>query len=148
MLTIVEKVVLLQNVEVFSEVPSEQLTFLASIAEEIECLAGDVIFKEDDPADALYLVLDGKVGLKRNGKEIKQAGSQNSFGTWALFEDETRVVTATVIENARLLKIDRGEFVDLLADNVQVTQGVLKTLVKKVRGIMDKLGTLPADSSS
>ena len=58
------------------------------------------------------------------------------------------MVTATVIENARLLKIDRGEFVDLLADNVQVTQGVLKTLVKKVRGIMDKLGTLPADSSS
>ena len=148
MLTVVEKVVLLQNVEVFSEVTSEQLTFLASIAEEIDCLAGDVIFKEDDPADALYLVLDGKVGLKRNGKEIKQAGSQNSFGTWALFEDETRVVTATVIENARLLKIDRGEFVDLLADNVQVTQGVLKTLVKKVRGIMDKLGTLPADSSS
>ena len=148
MLTVVENVVLLQNVEVFSEVPSEQLTFLASIAEEIDCLAGDVIFKEDDPADALYLVLDGKVGLKRDGKEIKQAGAQNSFGTWALFDDETRVVTATVIENARLLKIDREEFVDLLADNVQVTQGVLKTLVKKVRGIMDKIGTLPADSSS
>ncbi|MCH7690778.1 MAG: cyclic nucleotide-binding domain-containing protein [candidate division Zixibacteria bacterium] len=148
MLTVVEKVVLLQNVDVFSEVPAEQLTYLASIAEEIDCLAGDVIFRENDPADALYLVLDGKVGLKRDGKEIKQAGSQTAFGTWALFDDETRVVTATVIENARLLKIDRGEFVDLLADNVQVTQGVLKMLVKRVRGIMDKLGTQPRDSAS
>ncbi|MCH8028180.1 MAG: cyclic nucleotide-binding domain-containing protein [candidate division Zixibacteria bacterium] len=148
MLTVVEKVVLLQNVDVFSEVPAEQLTYLASIAEEIDCLAGDVIFRENDPADALYLVLDGKVGLERDGKEIKQAGSQTAFGTWALFDDETRVVTATVIENARLLKIDRGEFVDLLADNVQVTQGVLKMLVKRVRGIMDKLGTQPRDSAS
>lgn len=148
MLTVVEKVVLLQNVDVFSEVPAEQLTYLASIAEEIDCLAGDVIFREYDPADALYLVLDGKVGLKRDGKEIKQAGSQNAFGTWALFDDETRVVTATVIENARLLKIDRGEFVDLLADNVQVTQGVLKMLVKRVRGIMDKVGAQPRDSAS
>ena len=148
MLTVVEKVVLLQNVDVFSEVPAEQLTYLASIAEEIDCLAGDVIFRENDPADALYLVLDGKVGLKRDGKEIKQAGSETAFGTWALLDDETRVVTATVIENARLLKIDRGEFVDLLADNVQVTQGVLKMLVKRVRGIMDKLGTQPRDSAS
>ena len=148
MLTVVEKVVLLQNVDVFSEVPSEQLTYLAYIAEEIDCLAGDVIFRENDPADALYLVLDGKVGLKRDGKEIKQAGSQTAFGTWALFDDETRVVTATVKEDARLLKIDRGEFDDLLADNVQVTQGVLKMLVNRVRGIMDKLGTQPRDSAS
>ena len=148
MLTVVEKVVLLQNVDVFSEVPPEQLTYLASIAEEIDCLAGDVVFRENEPADALYLVLDGKVGLERDGKEIKLAGSQNAFGTWALFDDETRVVTAKVKENARLLKIDRGDFVDLLADNVQVTQGVLKMLVKRVRGIMDKLGTLPGDSAS
>lgn len=148
MLTVVEKVVLLQNVDVFSEVPSEQLTYLASIAEEIDCLAGDIIFRENEPADALYLVLDGKIGLERDGKEIKQAGSQSAFGTWALFDDETRVVTATVKENSRLLKIDREEFVDLLADNVQVTQGVLKMLVKRVRGIMDKLGTQPRDSAS
>lgn len=148
MLTVVEKVVFLQNVDVFSEVPSEQLTYLASIAEEIDCLKGDILFKENDPADALYLVLDGKVGLERDGKEVKQAGTQNAFGTWALFDDESRVVTATVKENARLLKIDRGEFVDLLADNVQVTQGVLKTLVKRVRGIMDKFGAEPGDSAS
>lgn len=148
MLTVVEKVVFLQNVDVFSEVPSEQLTYLASIAEELDCLKGDILFRENDPADALYLVLDGKISLERDGKEVKQAGTQNAIGTWALFDDESRVVTATVTENARLLKIDRGEFVDLLADNVQVTQGVLKTLVKKVRGIMDKFDAETGDSVS
>lgn len=140
MLTVVEKVVFLQNVDVFSEVPSEQLTYLASIAEEVDCLKDDILFKENDPADALYLVLEGKVGLDREGKEIMQAGPQDAFGTWALFDDVPRVVTATVLEDVRLLRIERREFVDLLADNVQVTQGVLKTLVKKVRGIMDKVG--------
>src|SRR5207247_736001 len=36
MLTIVEKVLLLQNIELFSLITSEQLSFLAAIAEEIE----------------------------------------------------------------------------------------------------------------
>ncbi len=148
MLTVVEKVVFLQNVDVFSEVPSEQLTYLASIAEEVDCLKNDILFKENDPADALYLVLEGKVGLERDGIEIMQAGPQDAFGTWALFDDESRVVTAKVLEDVRLLRIDRREFVDLLADNVQVTQGVLKTLVKKVRGIMDKVGAEVKDSPS
>jgi len=148
MLTVVEKVVFLQNVDVFSEVPSEQLTYLASIATVEDCLKGDIVFRENEPADALYLVLDGKVILERDGIEVKQVGSQNAFGTWALFDDESSLVTATVKENARLLKIDRREFVDLLADNVQVTQGVLKTLVKKLRGIMDKLGVENKESAS
>jgi CRP-like cAMP-binding protein len=148
MLTVVEKVVFLQNVDVFAEVPSEQLTYLASIAEEVDCLKNDILFRENDPADALYLVLEGKVGLERDTKEVMQAGPQDAFGTWALFDDESRVVTAKVLEDARLLRIDRREFVDLLADNVQVTQGVLKTLVKRVRGIMDKVGAELKDSPS
>ncbi len=147
MLTVVEKVILLQNVDVFSEVPSEQLTYLASIAEEVDCLKGDILFRENDPADALYLVLDGNVSLERGGKEVKQAGSQIAFGTWALIDDASRVVTATVKENARLLKIDRRKFVDLLADNVQVTQGVLKTLVKRIHDIMKKLGVENRESA-
>ena len=34
MLTVVEKVIFLQNVDVFAEIPTEQLSYLAAIAEE------------------------------------------------------------------------------------------------------------------
>lgn len=139
MLTTIEKVIFLQNIDLFAEVPSEQLALLASIAEEVDFVAGEIIYREDEPSDALYLVLDGKVRLHRGEQEIAQAANKEAFGTWALFDEEPRVVTATVVDDALLLRVDREDFVDLLADNVQIAQGVMKTVVKKLRGLVERI---------
>ena len=137
MLTVIEKVIFLQNVDVFLEVPTEQLAYLASIAEEITYLKGDDIYKADDSSDAMYLVLEGKVKLHRDGKEITMAGEKEVFGTWALFDEDLRIVTATALEDSKLLCIYREDFYDLLADNVDITQGIFKTFVKKMRKLID-----------
>ncbi|MFC1489705.1 Crp/Fnr family transcriptional regulator [Candidatus Latescibacterota bacterium] len=137
MLTVIEKVIFLQNVDVFLEVPTEQLSYLAAIAEEITYLKGDDIYKADDPSDAMYLVLEGKVKIHRDGEEITQAREKDVFGTWALFDEEIRIVTATVLEDSKLLCIYRDDFYDLLADNVQITQGIFKTMVKRMRKLVD-----------
>ena len=145
MLSVIEKVIALQDVDVFSDVPSEQLSYLAAIAEEITSVEGDVIYREQDPPDGLYLVLEGKVRLDRGGSEILLAGSGDAFGTWSLFDEAPRVVTATAAEESCLLKIDREDFIDLLADHLLITQGVLKSIVKRLRGLMEKVdrGFLP-----
>jgi CRP-like cAMP-binding protein len=140
MLTVVEKVVFLQNVDIFEQVPSEQLSYIAAIAEEVDFANGDVIFRENEPSDSLYLVIEGKIKLERDGSQVLMGGARDAFGTWSLLDNEPRVVTATVMEDARLLRIERNDFVDLLADNVQVTQGILKTLVKRVKSIVEKVG--------
>jgi CRP-like cAMP-binding protein len=46
------------------------------------------------------------------------------------------VVTATPLSECRLLRIDREDFFDLLADHIQITQGVFKTVVKRLRTLM------------
>ena len=145
-LSVIEKVIALQNVDIFGDVPSEQLSYLAAIAEEITAMEGDVLYREQDPADGLYLLLEGKVRLDRAGNEISLAGSGDAFGTWSLFDEEPRVVTATATEESSLLRIDREDFIDLLADHLQITQGVLKSMVKRLRGLMDRvnLGVLPS----
>ena len=40
------------------------LEFLESLATEIEFQRGAIIFEEDDPADSLYLIAEGKAGLE------------------------------------------------------------------------------------
>ena len=141
MLSIVEKVIFLQNVTVFTEIPSEQLSYLAAIAEELSFSAGDDVYKSDEPSDALYVVLEGKVRLHRDDEEITVAESSEPFGTWALFDDTPRVATATAVDDTKLLCIDREDFLDLLSDHVQITEGVLKTLVGRLRGLLDRVGT-------
>jgi len=140
MLTVVEKVIFLQEVDVFSEVPTEQLAYLAAIAEEEIFSQGELIYREQDPAEAMYLVVEGKVRLHRGSLDITVADPGDPFGTWALFDDEPRVSAATVLEEARLLRLNKEEFVDLLADNVGITQGVLKALVKRMRGLVGRVG--------
>jgi len=141
MLTTIEKVMALQNVDVFSEVLTEQLAHLALIAEEVTFEVNEVVYRESDPPQAMYLVLEGKVRLHRGDLEVTVASANEAFGTWALFDDEPMVVTATVVSSCRLLKIDRDDFIDLLADYVQITQGVLKAMVKRLRGLVGRVRT-------
>lgn len=139
MLTIIEKVMALQDVDVFSEVSTEQLSHLAAIAEEVTFTEGDVIFKETDPSDSMYLVLEGAVRLHRGDMDVTVARENDVFGTWALFDDDPRVVTATTTETAHVLRIEKEDFIDLLADHVQITQGVLKGMVQRLRSLVGRV---------
>ena len=139
MLTTVEKVLLLQDVDIFEHTSTEDLSHVAAIAEEIEFQTGDVIYKEDEIPDSMYVVIEGKVRLTRGGKEIMVAKNMDAFGTWALFDDEPRVATATALEPSQILRLDKEEFIDLLADHVGITQSIMKTLTKKLRMLITRV---------
>jgi CRP-like cAMP-binding protein len=68
-MTIIERVLLLQNIELFKDVTTEQLSFIAAIAEEISVDAGTLLYRENDPPDGLYVVVSGLVtaGRKQDG---------------------------------------------------------------------------------
>jgi len=139
MLTVIEKVIFLQNIDVLAEVPTEALAALAAIAEEVSYASGENIYKENDSPDALYFVLDGQVRLHKGDQNIVMAENKQAFGTWALFDESPRLVTATVEDDCNLLRIDRDDFIDLLADNVQITQGVLKMMARRLRGLVERV---------
>lgn len=139
MRSVIERVILLQGVDVFARVPTEQLAHVASVSEEVSHEVGHVLFEENDPSDAMYVVLEGEVRLTRGSQEVTVAKSGDAFGTWSLFDDEPRVVTATARTDVTLLRLDRLDFIDLLADNVEITQAVLKGIVQRLRGVAGRL---------
>ena len=140
MLTVIEKVMALQGVDSFSEVSTDELSYLAMIAEEVSSPADEPIYHEADVSDAMYLVLEGRVRLHRGDLEVGVMGPNEAFGTWALFDDEPRVTSATPLEPTHLLKIGKEAFIDLLADHVPITQGVLKAMVRRLRGLVERVG--------
>lgn len=139
MLTTVEKVIHLQDFEIFANTSTEDLSFLAAITDEVKLKPGHVIFEEGDFPDALYMIVEGKIRLTRENEEVMVAGGKDSFGTWALFDEEPMVATATTLEECLLLRIDKEEFFDFLADNANITQSIMKTLVKRMRGLMGRV---------
>jgi len=139
MLTIIEKVIFLQDIDEFAEIPTEQLSHIASITELKELEPDTTIIQQDEPAEALYLVLEGKVRLHRDGNEMMVVEEKDDFGLWSLFDKEQpNIATATTIEPTRLLKIDREEFYEIVADYVEITQGILKSIARKIRHAGEK----------
>lgn len=140
MYTTIEKVIFLQDIDIFSEVRTEDLIYLAAIAEEVSFAAGTRLYKIHEPGNALYLIIDGKVRLHRDGEEIAVMGSREAIGTWALFDNKPRVATATATEETLALRIMRDDFYELLSDHVRITEGVLKNLANRLRTLVDRVG--------
>jgi CRP-like cAMP-binding protein len=134
-MTIIERVLLLQGVDLFSNVTTQQLSFIAAIAEEIAVEPGAVVYRENDAPDGLYVVISGAVVVSRNGDVIDRIGPNASFGVWALFDDQPRLTGAEVMETSRLLFVPREEFYEVLADHVDIVQGIFKQLVQRVRSL-------------
>lgn len=139
MYSIIEKVIFLQDIDVFEEVRVEDLAHLAAIAEEMDYPAGTDIYKVNDSPDALYLIISGKVRLHRDEQEIGISGPHEALGTWALFDNRPRVATATALEDTETLRILREDFYDLLADHVRIAEAVLRSLTRRLRAVVERI---------
>ena len=138
MYSIIEKVILLQDIDVFKDVRVEDLAHIAAITEEVTVQQGTNLYEINDSADSLYLVLDGKVRLHRKGQEISVSGPHEAFGTWSLFDNQPRVATATALEETLVLKILREDFYDLLSDHVRIAEALLRSMARSLRSLAER----------
>ena len=62
-LTSIEKVVFLESVVLFSYCTADQLVRIEAIAEVRRLESGEVVYRADEPTDALYCVVNGEVTI-------------------------------------------------------------------------------------
>lgn len=137
-LNIIEKVIALEGVELLKSLTPDQLSRIAAIATEVKYPPGQTVLQPDKPLDALLVVLDGGVELKRDGEVLHVAVQSEVLGAWALFDPDPMPVTAITAEDTRLLRIGRDDFYDLLSDNVEIAATVFSTLVKRFRRLVEQ----------
>ena len=140
MYTIVERVLLLQNVDLLAGARTEDLALLASIAEEILYPEGATVFEEGQPSEGLYVIVRGQVTLTKDGEEVVSLGEREALGAWNLFEAELRVMSARATTESLLLKVDREDFYDLLLDYPEMGQSILKAFVRRLRKLIKAAG--------
>ena len=138
MLTTIEKVLLLQDVDIFLETETEHLAKVAAIAQEVRFASGTTIFREGEPSDALYVVLDGTVSLRKAELEKTLVREKETFGMWALLDESPRLVTAVAVADTRALKIEQEYLYDVLSSHFDIVRGILKCLVRMIRRSLEK----------
>ncbi|MEO8032955.1 MAG: cyclic nucleotide-binding domain-containing protein [Acidobacteriota bacterium] len=119
----------------FPGIPEAQLGELVEKAR-LESLGKDVIiFREDDPADAFYLIRNGmvKIAKKSGDKEVvlSYLVAGNFFGEAALFSDRDRTATVTTIFPCDVIKLSRKDFDNFLAGHPELREAPLKKLEER-----------------
>ena len=133
MLSTVEKVLFLKSIDLFSQIPGEDLAQVALIATEEAREQGEEIFAEGEAGDALYLVLDGKVRVHRGDRQIAELGERECFGEMAILDASPRSATVTAVKDTNLLKISREDFQEIMSEKPEIASGIIKVLTRRLR---------------
>jgi CRP-like cAMP-binding protein len=135
-LTPVERVLILKSADLLKDVGPRHLLGLADVAREIEISKGETLYGEDDPADAIYMVVEGRVRLSTGDRTTSEVGPGEAFGTWALVDDSRRGHRAECTEDGLALALQRDDFYDRAAGDLSLLQEVVRVLAKRLRSLV------------
>lgn len=129
----VEKVLFLRHVSLFATVPTRELGHIAAITEEVVQPGGSTIFTRGDRGDALYLVVEGEVGIYFGDARINTIRERGYFGEMSILDDEPRSATARADSDCLLLCIHRDDFNRILQAHFDAVLAIIKTLTRRLR---------------
>ena len=132
----VQKLFLLEEVHVFSQNDVDDVAAVAAIAREARFRAGERVYSEGDPGDALYVIIEGAVDARSNGEHVLRMRAKETFGDLSLLDGAPRPNDIIAVEDTRVLVIDRRDFLDLLADRPELLTGFFRAVSQQLRAVM------------
>jgi CRP-like cAMP-binding protein len=126
-LSTVEKVMYLQTVPILSHATAEEIYEVAAIAREIALTEGESLFTPGAPA-SIILLLSGAISLTSAAGSDERVGSGASIGVRETLAGASFVETARIVEGGKALQIDREPLFDLLADRMDLLQGIFSAI--------------------
>src|SRR6476620_3544158 len=102
----------------------------------VEVAAGTAVFKEGDSGGDMFIIESGQIDIVRKARgdePIATLGPGDFFGEMAILEDQPRFAGAVARTNARLLRIERSAFADVLKQNVEIGVRIMRKLAARHR---------------
>lgn len=150
-----ERMELLARIDLFAGVDRGELIRLAGLATAATLHAGDIVCRQGDPANCLWLVLSGAFGVAVAGEAgedmvpVRTLDPGDFFGDMALLTNEPRSATVGCQEDGELLQIAQTHIRALLRRDPSVALAIAAALARRVRTHDRALvSRLPADAVS
>ncbi len=137
----------LRQAPLFSALDDEAASALRASMTEQKIRRSEVLFREGDSGDRLFVVADGKIKLGRtsaDGRENLLAilGPGQMFGELSLFDPGPRSATVTAVTDVKLLVLGHDEMVRWLSGRPEVARGLLSQLAGRLRKANDVVADL------
>lgn len=137
----------LANIPLFADLPADDLARIETAAQIRQFDKGQLIIREGDKGDAMFLLLNGRVKVyvsDNHGKEFILAvlDSGEYVGELALIDDERRTATVETEEDSTFLVLRKEDFLQLLHQSPAIQLKLLTHLVGRVRNLTESVKNL------
>ncbi len=109
------------------------------------CAPGQVICREGEPGDAMYLIRSGHAAIVKGGFEapivLACRGAGEFIGEMALLENLPRSASVVALDDVYLYHITRADFQSMLSHSTKLDIGMLRKLSSRLREADDLITT-------
>ena len=133
LLSTVEKVLLLKRAEIFARASIEELGRVTALTEEVQFDTGEVIYREGEPVESIYFILQGRAAVEHDGKVIQEIGNNHPLGVLAALDIAPAIHTVRAKEPIHALKLNAQDFQDLLSLDFELVKAVFRSLAQRLR---------------
>lgn len=101
--------------------------------------AGEVIFREGDPSDRMFILLDGAVEIVIGDEVVDTLAAGDSLGEMALVDNNPRSATGIAKSSCRLAPVDDKRFMFMVQNTPYFALHMLKMLTKRLRAMDERV---------
>jgi CRP-like cAMP-binding protein len=107
---------------------------------------GEIIISQGAEGDCMYVVQAGQVEVyvEKGGREIRLAlrGEGDFFGEMALFEREVRSASVRACGQARVLTIDKKNFLHRIHEDPSLAFRIVQVMSRRIRELSSEVAKL------
>lgn len=141
------KIEILRPVPLLATLDDEQLGRVAALCTEVKFDRDQIILQQNEPGDALYILLAGRVKVVlygEDGREVILSALRDGdfFGEMALIDGGPRSASVVAVEDSRLIRIRRDAFLRLLREHPEMALNILQAMTQRLRVADGRIGSL------
>ncbi len=111
---------------------------------------GEIIVRQGDVGDRMFIIQKGRaqVLIEKDGQEtpIRVAEEGELIGEMAIFEKVARSATVRALGKARVLTVDKKNFLRRIHEDPALAFRVVQTMSRRIRELSDELARIKGES--
>jgi diguanylate cyclase (GGDEF)-like protein len=140
----------LSRVGIFSLLDPEETARVAGYLDPVELASGDVLFREGDPGDNLYIIRSGRIriGIRLpDGSEhrLAELGAGDFLGEMSIFDHAPRSATCRALEATSLLALSKDEFSAIIAEQPRIALKLMYRMLNVATQRLRDTGQIASD---
>lgn len=133
------------HVDLFTELTMPEVNRVMHHLESSKPDEGEVIFRQGDVSDGLFILVSGEARVSRDGREIATLSAGAHFGEMALLNQRPRSATLTAGLGCRVLHLSRAAFYGLVQQDTVIGVKFLWKLAQTLSLRLDDVYTTPEE---